>query len=1019
MSSLYRLEICFKRTGKMMRRAIHMAPALAVLHSRYATTTSRPVRPPHPFDQLATAENRDYIEALLEQYQEDKSQVDRYWHPTLKNILQLPKQAAIVSTFSRPVDAAGGVAKKRLDNLRLAYMVGAYERHGHLRAKIDPLGGRLGNVLRTPGTTLDLTAFGFSEADRNITFSVSTEIDHEMDASIISGDTPMTLGEIFEELNTLYCGSIGYEFMGAESKEIRNWFREQIRETKKPLTREEKLVNYEDVVRACGFEKFLSIKYSTQQRFGLDGGEAFIPAMNAALAAASEGGACSTVVGMAHRGRLNFLANISQKPLITILNEFEGRVPSKLAVIGGDVKYHMGMHRTISLRNGKTVDLDLLPNPSHLEAVNPLVLGKSYALQKKQRDKQGVKTLPILIHGDAAYAGQGSCFETTAFHDVQNYGAGGTLHVVINNCIGFTANPRESRPSDYCTDLAHINNNPVMHVNGDDVEACVRAATIAARFRQKFHQDVFLDIVCYRRFGHNEADLPDFTQPTLYNQIKDHPRLIDIYTKQLVGEGVITPEEAQARDKAWEQTLRKAFETMADDVDYIKVSPKFDAKTGVMSLPGLATPPPIPKVPAVKTGVKMETLKKVGLHLTTIPKEVKPHPVVKRTYDARRAAIESGSGVEWCSAELIALSTLHLQENLPIRLTGEDVERGTFTQRHACITDQVTNQKHFPIKTLAKDPEDITLCNSCLSELGVSGFETGYNMANPKSIVMWEAQFGDFANGAQVIFDQFLSCCEEKWNETSSLILSLPHGYSGAGPEHSSARIERYLQLSDDVDRVPADFRSMPNDEILENRIRKHNWQVTYPSTPASYFHILRRQGLRGFAKPLVNFFSKARLRAPNLSSLAEMQEGTTFRPVLDLGDEKVVPRRVLFCSGQIESIVSDGRKALQKTKPGVGNDVVLVTLEQLAPFPWEQVADVIEKYHKRNPKVEMVWLQEEPRNMGMWYHMRPRFDDLLRRLQVPTQMRVISRRTAASPSTGYASVHAAEEKSLIEESLA
>lgn len=1005
----------------MMRRASKacLLTAFPISRRTAAAPAGRNVRSPHPYDQMVSAENRDYIENLLEQYKEDKNSVDPYWHPTLKNILHNPKQAALVTAFSRPVDAAGGPQKERLDKLRLAYMVGAYERHGHLRANCDPFPNRSGAVVRTPGSALDLTEFGFSEADKNITFNVSNEINPNVEGTFTSGHTPMTLNEIFEELNKVYCGSIGFEFMGAESVEIRNWFREEILALKKPMTKEDKLVNYDDVVRACGFEKFLSIKYATQQRFGLDGGEAFIPAMNALLTEASEGGAKATVVGMAHRGRLNFLANVVQKPLITILNEFEGRVPSALAVIGGDVKYHMGMHRTVTLRNGKPMDLDLLPNPSHLEAVNSLVLGKCCAMQKEQGEEHGLHTLPVLIHGDAAYAGQGNCFEATALHDLANFSVGGCIHVVINNCIGFTANPSQSRFNNYCTDLAHINNNPVLHVNGDDVEACVRAARIAARFRQKFHSDVFLDIVCYRRNGHNEADLPDFTQPTLYNQIRSHPRLIDIYTKKLVQEGVLTTEEAQAKDKAWDQTLRKAFETMADDVDYIKVSPEFDPKTGEMSLPGLKTPPVQPPVPAIETGVSKENLKKIGLHLTAIPPEVKnPHPVVRRTYEARRSGIEKGDGVEWCLAELLALGSLALRK-LNVRITGEDVERGTFTQRHAVVIDQSTNKKVFPICTLGKDQGDVTICNSCLSELGVAGFEMGFNLANTKNIVMWEAQFGDFANGAQTVFDQFLSCSEEKWNLPSSLIISLPHGYSGAGPEHSSARVERYLQLSDDVDQVPSDFRSLPNDQILENRIRKHNWQVTYPSTPASYFHILRRQGLRGFAKPLINFFSKARLRAPNLSSLDEMGAGTFFKPVLDTGAAGVKARRVLFCSGQIESIVADGRKALQKKNPGLGDDVVLVTLEQLSPFPWEQVADVIEKYSKQNPNVEFTWLQEEPRNMGMWYYMRPRFNDLLRHLKLSQKMGVISRRANASPSTGYASVHAAEEKKIIEECLA
>lgn len=1011
----------------MMRRAAYASIMVGsrftpsfITTSRASAATKAQRRTPHRYDQVVCAENREYIEELLELYKEDPNRVDPYWHPTLKNILQNPVVAAVVPAFSRPVGAVGGVQKERLDRLRLAYMVGAYERHGHLRAKRDPLVERFGGVIRTKPYTLDLQAFGFSEEDRNITFNVSNKINPQLDGSYTSGETPMTLDDIFKDLNEMYCGTIGFEFMGAPTLEIRNWFREQIQGLKKPMSKEEKLVNYNDVVRACGFEKFLSIKYSTQQRFGLDGGEAFIPAMNALLTEASDGGARATVLGMAHRGRLNFLANVSKKPLITILNEFEGRVPKSLATIGGDVKYHMGMHGTVTLRNEKKMDIDLLPNPSHLEAVNALVLGKCCAQQKTQNDGDGVQTLPVLIHGDAAYAGQGSCFESTPLHNLKNFKVGGCIHVMINNCIGFTANPGESRANNYCTDLAHINNNPVLHVNGDDVEACANAAKLAARFRQKFHQDVFLDIVCYRRFGHNEADLPDFTQPTLYKRIRQHPRLIDVYTKQLQKEGVITEEDAKTKDKEWDQTLRKAFETMANDVDYIKVSPTFDPKTGKMSQPDVPPSPKSEKVPAVSTGIKKEELVKLGLGLTAIPKEVVPHPVVKRTYEARRAGVESGSGIEWCMAELIAFASLSLAK-IPIRVTGEDVERGTFTQRHACIIDQKYNFKYFPIKALTTNEKgaDVTICNSCLSELGVAGFEMGFNLANTKNLVMWEAQFGDFANGAQVIFDQFLSCSMEKWKLPSSLIVSLPHGYSGAGPEHSSARVERYLQLSDDPDHVPSDFRSMPNNEILENRIQQSNWQVTYPSTPASYFHILRRQGLRKFSKPLINFFSKARLRAPNLSALSEMEEGTFFSPLLETSSPKGKKvRRLVFCSGQIESIVTDGRKAMQKKNPEFGDDVVLVTIEQLAPFPWEQVADVIEKHVKQNSSVEVRWLQEEPQNMGMWAFMRPRFTDLLRHLKLSQKITVTSRRTSASPSTGFSSVHAAEEKKLIEETL-
>lgn len=997
-----------------MRRVLSQAAmAQAMVSQRNAVIEKRK---PHPNDQLLSPVNRAYIENLLEQYKENENNVDPYWRPTLKNLLNKPIKDAVVPAFSRPEAPAGGVQKERLDHLRLAYMIGAYERHGHLRAKLDPLGYRVGEVQKTSGSMLDLTSFGFSEADRQITFNLTNKPSPDTDATFTAGETPMTLEEIFQDLNKMYSGSIGFQFMDCESLEIRNWFREEIAALKTPLTKEQKLTYYDDVVRACGFEKFLSIKYTTQHRFGLDGGEAFIPAMNALLTTASDLGAEGVVVGMAHRGRLNFLANVSQKPLVAILNEFEGRVPLSRAPISGDVKYHMGLKNKITLPNQKQMDIDMLSNPSHLEAVNPVVLGKCCAIQTTQKSKS--KTFPLLVHGDAAYAGQGSCFETVGMHDLKNFSVGGCVHVVINNCIGFTANPCESRFSSYCTDLARVNNNPVLHVNGDDVEACVRAATIAARFRQKFHQDIYLDIICYRRFGHNEADLPDFTQPTLYNQIKSHPKLVDVYTKQLVEEGLITKEDAVAKDKDWDATLRQAFEKMASDKNYIKVNPTFDPKTGAMTLPGMDTIPKPPVVSAVKTGVKKALLRDIGLKLTTIPDHVTPHPVVKRTYEARHAGIESGDGVEWCLAELMALGSLSL-EKIPIRITGEDVERGTFTQRHAAVYDQKTNVPYFPVANLSKDQAMVTICNSWLSELGVAGFEMGYNSANTKSIVMWEGQFGDFANGAQVIFDQFTASCEEKWNETSSLILSLPHGYSGAGPEHSSARVERYLQLSDDADSVPADFRSLPNDQILETRIRRHNWQVTYPSTPANYFHILRRQGLRDFAKPLVVFFSKARLRAPNLSSLDDMAEGSAFKAVLDTAVEKVKPRKVLFCSGQIESIVADGRKAEQKKNLDYGKDVVLVTLEQLSPFPWEQVADVMEKYTKENSKVEFGWVQEEPRNMGMWYYMRPRFQSLLKHLKMPQKMSVISRAANASPSTGYASVHTAEEKSIVNECLA
>ncbi|KPA80900.1 putative mitochondrial 2-oxoglutarate dehydrogenase E1 component [Leptomonas pyrrhocoris] len=1005
----------------MMRRALS---GVAVRASAVrAFTDAHTIRKPNPFDQLVRSENQAYVENLMRQYEADSALVDQSWVPVFEAMRSNNDEMPVVSTFSRPIDAKSLSEKQRHDNMRLSWMIRIYERFGHHIANVDPINGYRADNHVLGSRTLAAEEFGFTEEDLEQAFNVTFGATHE--ATFVSGGTSMKLGEIVDQLRRLYCGPIGFEFMSSGYFDLRNWFRQEIMNSLQPLPVQERRQHYDDVVKACGFEKFLQVKYSTQQRFGLDGGEAFIPAMNAAILTASELGVNSVIIGMAHRGRLNLLANVIHKSLHAILNEFEGRAAVADAHLSGDVKYHLGLRKSVTLPNNHTVELDLLPNPSHLEAVNSLVLGKAHARQVYTNDVECTTVLPILVHGDASFAGQGSCYETMGFSDLENYHVGGALHVVINNQIGFTTNPKDSRASAYCTDLSKVNNAPVLHVNGDDVDACVKAAKLAARFRQHFHRDIIIDLVCYRRNGHNEADLPDFTQPQLYEQIRHHPRLVDIYTKTLIEDGVITKEEADAKDKEWDAMLRQAYDRMNSVQDFVKVLPSFDPESentssDLSNAKILAALVPAP-VPAVDTGVDINTLRSVGIHLATVPKGIqKAHPVVERTYAARKKGTEHGDAIEWCQAELMAFATLSMR-GIPIRLTGEDVERGTFTQRHAAVTDSKTNLKYYPVKTVSPTQALITISNSSLSELGVCGFEMGYNMENTKCLTMWEAQFGDFANGAQVIFDQFLGCCEEKWNEHSSLILSLPHGYSGAGPEHSSARIERFLQLSDDADCVPADFRKFSNDQALEIRVRRHNWQLTYPSTPANYFHILRRQGLREFSKPLVNFFSKARLRAPNLSALADMAKGSFFKAVLDTAPTPdVVARKVVFCSGQIESIVNDARAAMQKENPGVHGDVVLVTLEQLAPFPWEQVADVMETYAQRNPETEFVWLQEEPRNMGMWTHMRPRMNSLLRKLGMKqARIGVISRPAVASPSTGYGSVHVVEEKKLIEETLA
>ncbi|EPY32855.1 2-oxoglutarate dehydrogenase E1 component [Angomonas deanei] len=1001
----------------MMRRAIQ--PAVVALHCKRPYTDAKTIRKPNPYDQILNPINQTYIENMIRQYEEDHALIDASWGPVMDAIRSPNMDIPVVSTFSRPFDPKSLSEQQRLDNMRLSWMIREYERSGHFFAKTNPLNSVRENIANFDDDLLDPATFGFSASDLQQVFNVTFGANYE--ATFVSGGTAMTLQQIFDRLGKMYCGPIGYEFMSSGFFELRNWFRQEILNTLQPLTAEDKKGIYTDVVKACGLEKFLQIKYATQQRFGLDGGESFIPVMNSAIMEATANGCRSVIIGMAHRGRLNCLANVCHMSLHSILNQFEENVEEHMKDKNGDVKYHINVRNNVKLPNGKMCDIEMLPNPSHLEAVNPLVLGKARARQIYQNDVEGTGVMPILVHGDAAFVGQGPCYETMGFCDLENFHCGGTIHIVINNQIGFTTDPYQGRASRYCTDLAKVNNAPVLHVNGDNVEACVRASRIAARFRQQFNRDIILDVVCYRRNGHNETDLPDFTQPQMYEEIRKHPTLVEIYTKQLVEEKVIPEDYRSTKEKEWEGLLRHAYDRLKSVEDFVSVQPIIypDLKTWRGGRQGDGGPPPAGDLhpPRSRHGGGHGYPQEGGVAPHDDPtRRQKAHPVVDRTYAARKKGIVGGDEIEWCLGELLAFGTLSLQ-GVHVRVTGEDVERGTFTQRHAAITDQSTNLKYFPVATISPKQSRVTISNSSLSEYGVCGFEMGYNMESTKSVTMWEAQFGDFANGAQVIFDQFLCCCEQKWNVRSSLILSLPHGYSGAGPEHSSARVERFLQLSDDVDTLPSDFRAYESsDDCLEARIFRHNWQVTYPSTPANYFHLLRRQGLRDFAKPLVNFFSKARLRAPNLSKLSEMCEETKFRPVLDLGAEGVVPRKVVFCTGQIESILNDARAHAQKTTPDVNNDVILVTVEQLAPFPWEHVAEVVEKYAALNKDLELVWLQEEPKNMGMWHFMRPRFNNLIRHLNVTSTKNInfIGRAAVASPSTGYGTVHTAEEKEII-----
>lgn len=1023
-------------------RGVVARAAMAGCASR-SFTDARTERTPHPYDQIINSDNQEFVENMMQQYAADHSLVESSWSTVIEAIDKNDADMPIISAFSRPTSVDSMTEKDRVDNMRLSWMILQYETLGHLLARIYPLQNRYVENSTMGSEALNISNFGFSkdDMDRVFNFTPGPRIATTLDSTSKS----MTLRQIEEYLRTLYCGDIGFEFRHSPLSNVRNWFRAEVIKLLHPLSTEKKSAIYQVLVRTCGLEKFVSNTYPYLSTAGLSGAEVFIPTLRFAMEEASQLGVKSVTIGMPRRGRLNLMVNVCQESLLKVFNNIQDRVPSSPAAgvlspsgtsTGSEAAQYSGCRHKVPMNSGERVDVDVLPCASHGEATNLVALGKIRARQFYAGDTEGIQHMPILVHDDESFIGQGGCFEAAGLQNLKNFRVGGALHIVLSNhSATSSSNARKTPAGVYCTALSEVTGAPVMHVNGNKVEACVRAAELAVQFRQTFRCDVIINLMCYTRHCDHAHDTRDIVEPTVYQSMHKQSPLLDIYTEDLVRENVMTHEAAQSQQQNWHNTVQQSHVRAQSSEDFVQIRPVFDPESEntaadfeqnkLQSILRVA-----PRPPAIDSGVSMQTLRVFGTHITAIPAEVaKAHPVVERTYAARRKGIDSGDAIEWCLAELLAFATLS-QEGVPVRLIGEDVERGTFTQRHAAVTDMQTNLKYFPVSTISKTQAPIIISNSSLSELGVSAFEFGYNIENTRSVVMWEAQFGDFANGAQVVFDQFLSCSEQKWRMPSSLILSLPHGYSGAGPEHSSARVERFLQLSDDVDHVPSNFRTGHPDEMLEYRIRKYNMQMVYPSTPASYFHLLRRQGVRDFAKPMVLFFSKARLRAPNLSRLDEMARGTRLRPVIDNYDPAAAPpRKLLFCSGQIESIVRDAmhRRPHEQQKNG-GHDtttdapadnIALVTLEQLSPFPWEQVADVLERHTAANPDVQIIWLQEEPKNMGMWSYMRPRFNSLLRYLNLKQrQMDYIGRVAAASPSTGYGSVHVEEENAIIDECL-
>jgi 2-oxoglutarate dehydrogenase E1 component len=865
------------------------------------------------------------------------------------------------------------------DSLRALMMIRAYRMRGHLHAKLDPL--ELAG-LRDQHNELSPETYGFTEPD----------FDRPIFLDMVLGLEFATIREMLDILRRTYCSTLGVEFMHISDPAEKAWIQERIEGPDKGIafTDEGKRAILNKLVEAEGFEKFLDIKYTGTKRFGLDGGEAVIPALEQIIKRGGALGVRDIVLGMAHRGRLNVLTQVMGKPHRAIFHEFKGGSFAPDDVEGsGDVKYHLGVSSDREF-DGNKVHLSLTANPSHLEIVDPVVLGKARAKQDQLGDRERSRVLPLLLHGDAAFAGQGVVAECFGLSGLRGHRTGGAVHVIVNNQIGFTTNPRYARSSPYPSDVAKMVEAPIFHANGDDPEAVVYAAKVATEFRQMFHKPVVIDMFCYRRFGHNEGDEPAFTQPIMYKAIGNHPTTLQIYGDKLVSEGVVSTEEVDGAKRQWREHLDEQFE-----VGQSYRPNKADWLDGAWS--GLTTPQASDERRVGQTGVAIGTLRQVGEGLARVPESFKLHRTAKRFLDNRRKMIETGQGLDWAMAEALAFGTL-LKEGYKVRLSGQDVERGTFSQRHSVLFDQETEERYTPLNNLGGEQANFEVINSMLSEEAVLGFEYGYSLAEPKALTLWEAQFGDFANGAQVVVDQFISSGERKWLRMSGLVMLLPHGYEGQGPEHSSARLERYLQLC-----------------------AEDNMQVANCTTPANYFHVLRRQMHRNFRKPLILMTPKSLLRHKRaVSRLDELAEGSTFHRLLyddaemhegeaiELApDEKV--RRVVICSGKVYFDLYDEREAR-----GI-DDIYLLRVEQLYPFPLKATGDLLSRF----PDAEIVWCQEEPQNMGGWTFVEPRICAVLEGLkQGHKPVRYAGRTASASTATGLMSKHIAQRDHLVDEAL-
>ncbi|MBS7537887.1 2-oxoglutarate dehydrogenase E1 component [Ancylobacter lacus] len=904
------------------------------------------------------------------------SAMDGNWIEVEKTVREKVKEKAAAKGVEI---SATDVQQATRDSVKALMMIRAYRMRGHLHANLDPLGIEP----KRSAPELDPASYGFREAD----------LDRPIFIDHVLGMEFATVRQMVAILRRTYCNTLGVEFMHISSPEEKAWIQERIEGPDKEITftREGKRAILNKLVEAEGFEKFLDVRYTGTKRFGLDGSESLIPALEQIIKRGGNLGVKEIVLGMAHRGRLNVLTQVMGKPHRALFHEFKGGSWAPDEVEGsGDVKYHLGASSDREF-DGNQVHLSLTANPSHLEIVDPVVLGKCRAKQDLLGDTERSAVMPLLLHGDAAFAGQGVVAECLGLSGLKGHRTGGSLHFIINNQIGFTTYPRFSRSSPYPSDVAKTIEAPIFHVNGDDPEAVVFAAKIATEFRQRFRKPVVVDMFCYRRFGHNEGDEPAFTQPLMYKLIKQHPSTLEIYFKKLEAEGVIDAPEFEKMKADWRARLDGEY-----DAGQAYKPNKADWLDGRWA--GLRSAEEEEDIRRRgNTGVSEDTLRDIARSITKVPEGFHLHRTIQRFLDARaKSVIEDGAGIDWSTAEALAFCSL-LLEGHPVRLSGQDCERGTFSQRHSVLIDQENEERHTPFNYLREGQARYEVINSMLSEEAVLGFEYGYSLSEPNALTMWEAQFGDFANGAQVIFDQFLSSGERKWLRMSGLVCLLPHGYEGQGPEHSSARLERYLQMC-----------------------AEDNMQVANCSTPANYFHILRRQLKRDFRKPLILMTPKSLLRHKRaVSSLADFGAGTTFHRLLwddaQKGGEGIALkpdaqiRRVVLCSGKVYYDLFEERE-----RRGI-DDIYLLRVEQLFPFPLKSMVQELSRFKQ----AEIVWCQEEPKNQGAWAFVQPYLEWVLEQTGSAAQRpRYAGRPASAATATGLMSKHLAQLKAFLQDAL-